>query len=97
MLSMRAKCFSCDSHPEIGCRADRRREHQVLSVHVDHQRKVYFSYCPPVRQQAALINVLAWRLCTRFQSLVLMSNASIEKCNSAFKQIMKNSFFKVCQ
>ncbi len=47
MLSMRAKCFSCDSHPEIGSRAGRRRERQVLSVHVDHQSKVYFSYCPP--------------------------------------------------
>ncbi len=88
MLSMRAKCFSCDSHPEIGSRAGRRRERQVLSVHVDHQSKVYFSYRPPARWQAALIKALAWRLCIGFQPLVLMSNASIEKCSFAFKQIM---------
>lgn len=60
MRSMRAKCFSCESHPEIGSRAGRRRERQVFSVHVDHKSKVYFSYCPP-----ALIRVLAWRLCTK--------------------------------
>lgn len=63
MRSMRAKCFSCESHPEIGSRFSRRRERQVFSVHVDHQSKVYFSYCP-----SALIRVLAWRLCTKIST-----------------------------
>lgn len=63
MLSKRAKCFSCESHPEIGSRAGRRKERQVFSVHVDHQSKVYFSYCP-----WALIRVLAWQLCTKIST-----------------------------
>lgn len=58
MLSMRAKCLSCESHPEIGSHAGRSGERKVLSVHMDHQRKVYFSYCSSEQRQPALLRVL---------------------------------------